>query len=152
MGNGIAQSLATGGYDVTLIDAFPEALARAIAGIEQQLAQGVSRGKLTQADSSGARARISTAEDIAKASTAQLVIEAVPEELGLKHDIFRRLEEVCAPDTVLATNTSALSITEIAASTTKSQGASRARSVTCDRHALLQPRIYHEAHRNRARA
>lgn len=117
MGNGIAHSLATGGFDVVLIDPVAGAYDRALSIIDTNLAAGVSRGKLSKEDAAAARARISASVDVADAARAQLVIEAVPEELALKHELFKRLDEVCGPATVLATNTSALSITEIAAAT-----------------------------------
>jgi 3-hydroxybutyryl-CoA dehydrogenase len=115
MGNGIAHSLAAGGFNVVLVDALPAALERAVAGIEKNLQTGVSRGKLTEEAARSARARISTAPNLVAAAKAQLVIEAVPEELSLKHTIFKKLEALCPPETIFATNTSALSITEIAA-------------------------------------
>ncbi|MDQ6767717.1 MAG: 3-hydroxyacyl-CoA dehydrogenase NAD-binding domain-containing protein [Candidatus Eremiobacteraeota bacterium] len=115
MGIGIAHSLATGGFDVVLVDALPAALDRAVASIEKNLQAGVQRGKLPPDAARDARARISTAPNLAAAARAQLVIEAVPEDLAIKHSIFEQLEIVCTPETVFATNTSALSITEIAA-------------------------------------
>ncbi|HKW45634.1 MAG TPA: 3-hydroxyacyl-CoA dehydrogenase NAD-binding domain-containing protein [Candidatus Eremiobacteraceae bacterium] len=114
MGNGIAHSLAAGGYGVIMIDASPEAVAGGLARIEQNLAAGVERGKLTQADSAAVRARIHTSTSLAAAAPAGLVIEAVPEVMQIKHAVLKELESICSPDTVFATNTSALSITEIA--------------------------------------
>jgi 3-hydroxybutyryl-CoA dehydrogenase len=115
MGNGIAQSLAIGGYAVTLIDAASEGLTRGLASIDANLRGAVERGKLTEDAARQARARITAGTSIAGAKAAELVIEAVPEDLGLKHTVFGELEEVCTAATVFATNTSALSITEIAA-------------------------------------
>jgi len=115
MGNGIAHSLALGGYDVVLIDPIEAALGRGMTQIEKNLASGVARGKVSQADADAARARIRSSAKMADAAGAGLAIEAVPEDLALKHAAFVGLEAVCAPDAVLATNTSALSITEIAA-------------------------------------
>jgi 3-hydroxybutyryl-CoA dehydrogenase len=114
MGNGIAQSLAIGGYAVTLIDAASAGLTRGLESIDANLRGAVERGKLTQDASRQARARIEAGTSIASAKAAELVIEAVPEDLGLKHTVFGELEEVCRATTVFATNTSALSITEIA--------------------------------------
>ncbi|MBV8221938.1 MAG: 3-hydroxyacyl-CoA dehydrogenase [Candidatus Eremiobacteraeota bacterium] len=115
MGNGIAHSLAVGGFEVTLVDAAREGLARGVATIEANLQAGVQRGKLTADDARAARERITASTQSSAAAGAQLVIEAVPEDLGLKHTVLRELEEVCTADAVFATNTSALSITEIAA-------------------------------------
>ncbi len=115
MGIGIAHSLATGGFEVVLVDALPAALERALGAIEKNLQGGVQRGKLQASEASAARARITTATNLAATAQAELVVEAVPEDLGIKHAIFKKLEALCPSDTVLATNTSALSITEIAA-------------------------------------
>ncbi len=114
MGNGIAHSLALGDYSVTLIDAARVGLERGLATIDANLRGGVERGKLTAQAAAEARARIASSDDLASAASAQLVIEAVPEDLGLKHTVFQELEQACPPDTIFATNTSALSITEIA--------------------------------------
>ena len=115
MGNGIAQTLAVAGYFVALIDAASAGLERGLAAIEANLRGGVERGKLTEEAARQARARIKSGTSTDIASDAQLVIEAVPEDLGLKHTVLAELEAVCSPQTVFATNTSALSITEIAA-------------------------------------
>lgn len=115
MGNGIAHSLAAGGFDVRLIDASAEAAAAGLTRIEQNLAVGVERGKLTAAESAAVRARITSSTSLTAAAPADLVIEAVPEVMQIKHAVLRELELVCSPSAVFATNTSALSITEIAA-------------------------------------
>lgn len=114
MGIGIAQSLATGGFEVALVDAMPAALERAMRAIDENINAAVQRGKLSEGQARAARRRISPSSDIASAAKAQLVIEAVPEDLTMKLSIFGKLETVCPADTVFATNTSALSITEIA--------------------------------------
>ncbi|MBV8171379.1 MAG: 3-hydroxyacyl-CoA dehydrogenase [Candidatus Eremiobacteraeota bacterium] len=114
MGNGIAHSLAVAGFMVTLVDAAGEGLSRGMATIEANLQAGVERGKISADEARAARARITPSTQSASAADAQLVIEAVPEDLGLKHLVFGELENVCKPDAVFATNTSALSITEIA--------------------------------------
>lgn len=114
MGNGIAHSLALAGYDVTLIDAAHEALDRGMARIEADLQAGVKRAKITQTQAEQARARIAGALETSAARGAFLAIEAVPEDMALKHRVFRELDAACAPDAVLATNTSSMSITEIA--------------------------------------
>jgi 3-hydroxybutyryl-CoA dehydrogenase len=115
MGNGIAHSLATGGFNVVLIDSSDAALRRGMEQIEKNLAAGVTRGKLTHAEAAAAAARIRPSSNLADAAGAALVVEAVPEALALKHAAFSELERMCAADAIFATNTSALSITEIAA-------------------------------------
>jgi 3-hydroxybutyryl-CoA dehydrogenase len=115
MGNGIAHTLAVGGYDVALIDASAAALARGIETIDKNLARGVERGKMSSEAAAAARARIAPCSSLADAAGAALVIEAVPEDIAIKHAVFHELEAVCPTDAVFATNTSALSITEIAA-------------------------------------
>src|SRR5579863_3722124 len=116
MGSGIAHSLAIGGYGVVLIDADDAALRRGLGQIEKNLAIGVARGKVAQADADAAFRRITPSGRVADASGAGLVIEAIPEDLALKHALFRELQSLCKPEAIFATNTSALSITEIAAS------------------------------------
>ncbi|HME82643.1 MAG TPA: 3-hydroxyacyl-CoA dehydrogenase NAD-binding domain-containing protein [Candidatus Eremiobacteraceae bacterium] len=118
MGNGIAHSLALAGFSVALVDAAREGLTRGMATIDANLRAGVERGKLTAQEARDAQSRISPSTDSAAAANAQLVIEAVPEDLGLKHTVLRELQDACPADTIFATNTSALSITEIAAAVT----------------------------------
>jgi 3-hydroxybutyryl-CoA dehydrogenase len=116
MGNGIAHSLTTGGFNVVLIDSSETALARGVSQIEKNLAAGVTLGKIGRGDADAARGRLRPSTKMSDAAGAGLVIEAVPEDLALKHAAFRELQSLCAADAVFATNTSALSITEIAAS------------------------------------
>jgi 3-hydroxybutyryl-CoA dehydrogenase len=115
MGNGIAHSLAAGGYAVTLIDAADTALHAAFERITANLKQGVARGKLSESDANAALERIASSTSITSAASAALVIEAIPEDIALKHKLLEQLQSVCSPEAIFATNTSALSITEIAA-------------------------------------
>lgn len=117
MGNGIAQVAACSGYEVVMIDIKDEFVANGIATIEKSLAKLVAKERMTQGDADAARARISSATDRKFCSDADLVIEAVPEILDLKESIFSELDEICKPECILASNTSSISITKIAAAT-----------------------------------
>jgi len=115
MGHGIAQVAAAAGYDVVLTDTDPDALSRALERIKKNLDGGVARGKLTDGDRDNTLSRLSTAPDIGSAaSTADLCIEAVVENLDVKHSVLRSLAEHASDQTILATNTSSLPIAKIA--------------------------------------
>lgn len=117
MGNGIAHVFAQGGWSVTLIDAVPTALERALSTIRSNLERQVKKGSIA-ADAVGPiLGRITTAADTAAASSAEIVIEAVSENAAVKFAVFEALDRACGPDTILATNTSSISITEIASRT-----------------------------------
>lgn len=118
MGRGIAYAAALGGYRTILEDLLPNALRRAGDEIKSNFDKGVELGKLSAEDANAAIGRLeyaSTPEDAAR--EAELVIEAVPEEMESKIEIFTLLDKSCRPDTILASNTSSLSITEIASVT-----------------------------------
>lgn len=117
MGNGITQVAACAGYEVVMIDIKDEFVERGIATIEKSLAKLVSKERMTQEQADAARAKISTATSREACSDADLVVEAVPEILELKKEIFSELDSICKPETILASNTSSISITEIAAAT-----------------------------------
>ena len=119
MGNGITQVAACAGFDVTMLDIKQEYVDRGIASIEKSLAKLVSKERMTQQDADAARARISSGIDRSVCSDSDLVIEAVPEILSLKIEIFKELDQICKPDCILASNTSSISITEIAAATNR---------------------------------
>ena len=119
MGNGITQVAACAGYDVIMIDIKQEFVDRGIATIEKSLAKLVSKERMTQDDADAARARISTSTSRDVCADVDLVVEAVPEILSLKTEIFSELDQICKPETILASNTSSISITEIAASTSR---------------------------------
>lgn len=116
MGSGIAQVAAVAGYDVTLVDVSPAQLDRARAGIERSLAKLVSKGSVDAGAAEAALARIAPA---AEAVPADLAIEAATEDVALKERIFRGLDEAAGPDAVLATNTSSIPITRLAAVTSR---------------------------------
>jgi 3-hydroxybutyryl-CoA dehydrogenase len=116
MGTGIAHGFIASGHAVTLVDNQPAALERAKTGIGKILADGVRLGKSTEADASAAMARLQLAPGLSGAPAhTQLVVETATEKLDIKQAIMREAEGLFGPDAVLATNTSALSITEIAA-------------------------------------
>ncbi len=119
MGSGIAQVSAVAGWEVTLRDVTGPALERGLAGIRSSLARFVAKGAVAEADAEAALSRISTTTDLDAAAEADLVVEAVFEKLELKQDVFRELDKLCGPDAVLATNTSAIPVTQIAAVTAR---------------------------------
>ncbi|MYV54434.1 3-hydroxyacyl-CoA dehydrogenase family protein [Streptomyces sp. SID3212] len=117
MGSGIAQVSAQAGWDVVLRDVTDAALARGIDGIRASYGKFVAKGKLEEADADAALSRITTTTDLDAVADADLVVEAVYERLDVKHEIFRALDKLVRDDAVLASNTSAIPITKIAAVT-----------------------------------
>ena len=118
MGRGIAHASALGGYRTILEDLLPNALRRAESEIRANLDKAVELGKVNASDASAALKRIEYAGSVDEAARqADLVIEAVPEEMESKIEIFTLLDKICRPSTILASNTSSLSITEIASVT-----------------------------------
>ena len=118
MGRGIAHVAALGGFQTVLNDVSDELLQKAQSRIRQDLHKAVSIGKLTDSDMDAALGRLTLDNNLERAAeSAELVIEAVPEKMELKLDIFSRLDQACANQAVLASNTSSLSITEMAAAT-----------------------------------
>ena len=122
MGRGIAHASALAGFNTVLNDVSDELLRNAQEKIRKDLWQGIELGKLTSEAAAAALQRLSLDAYIERAAkTADLVIEAVPEKIDLKLEVFGRLDRVCAPRAILASNTSALSITEMAAATKRPQ-------------------------------
>jgi len=117
MGNGIAQVFATCGHDVTMIDVSADALEKGLKAVRGSLARVVKKGTLSQEAADQAVARIRPATTIADARHADLAIEAATENPELKFSLFSELDRACRPEVVLASNTSSISITEIAAKT-----------------------------------
>jgi len=118
MGRGIAHAAALGGYRTILEDLLPNALRKAETEIRANLDKAVELGKVDAADAEAAFSRIEYAGSVDQAARdADLVIEAVPEEMESKIEIFTLLDKVCRPTTILASNTSSLSVTEIASVT-----------------------------------
>lgn len=118
MGRGIAHAAALGGYRTIVEDILPDALRRAESEIRSNLDQSVESGAVTAGDAAAAFARLGYASSVPEAAReADLVIEAVPEEMESKIEIFTLLDKICRPATILASNTSSLSLTEIASVT-----------------------------------
>ncbi|WNI18126.1 3-hydroxyacyl-CoA dehydrogenase family protein [Actinacidiphila sp. ITFR-21] len=117
MGSGIAQVAAQAGYEVTLRDVTDEALARGRDAVRSSYERFTAKGRLTAEDAEAALARITTTTDLDAAADADLVVEAVFERIEVKREIFRDLDRIVGDDTVLASNTSAIPITAIAAAT-----------------------------------
>ena len=115
MGAGIAQVAALAGHPVILHDNRPGAAAHAITGIDRQLAKRVDSGKLSASAHSACMANLHAADSIEALADANLVIEAIVENLQVKRELFRSLESLCSTDCILASNTSSLSITALAA-------------------------------------
>jgi 3-hydroxybutyryl-CoA dehydrogenase len=120
MGNGIGQVAAVAGLDVTLVDVTQEALDRGVGRIERSLERLVRKGELTDAAAQEARDRITTSTDLeATAADTDHAIESIVEDIDAKQDVFRRLDAVCRPEVILASNTSQFAISKIASATSR---------------------------------
>jgi 3-hydroxybutyryl-CoA dehydrogenase len=117
MGNGIAHAAAAAGFDVILTDVEARFLEQARGTIEKNLAREVSKGKRSAEERDAALARVSTTIGLERLSSADLVIEAIVEDEAAKKDLFGRLDGICPKVTILASNTSSISITRLAAAT-----------------------------------
>ncbi len=117
MGAGIAQVSVTAGHDTVGREVTGELADRGRATIDRYLMRGVEKGRMTPHERAAALGRLSLTTELADLADCDLVIEAVLEELDLKREVFAELDRVCRPDAVLATNTSALSVAEIAGAT-----------------------------------
>ena len=117
MGNGIAQVFAQCGNDVNLIDIKQEYLDRALGTIEKNLGRMVKKEKITEADAAATLERLNAVTGLEAAADSDLVVEAVFENFEVKKDIFTKLDGICGPDTILASNTSSISLTKIAGTT-----------------------------------
>ncbi len=120
MGNGIAHVSALSGYNVSLIDSSPSALDKALETINNNLSRQLSKGIISDSDAKEALGNISISLDISQSSQSDLVIEAVPEDFGLKLNILKQIDSVVGIDTIIATNTSSISITKLAEGTKRS--------------------------------
>ncbi|KZZ58144.1 3-hydroxybutyryl-CoA dehydrogenase [Oleiphilus sp. HI0125] len=119
MGAGIAQTFASSGFEVVLKDIAQEAVDKGLQTIEKGLSRLLAKDKITQETFDSTLARIQGSNDNSLVSDAALIVEAAVENMNIKKVIFTELDAVCGPDTIFATNTSSLSITEVAAATSR---------------------------------
>jgi 3-hydroxybutyryl-CoA dehydrogenase len=117
MGNGIAHTAAASGFDVTLVDVNDQILQRAVSTITANLQRGVDKGKMTAEERDAVVARIRPNTDLQSIGDADIVIEAILEKLEAKTELFAKLDTITKPECILASNTSSISITKIAAAT-----------------------------------
>jgi len=117
MGSGIAHVCSLAGLDVCLLDANAEALPKAVAGIDKNIERQVQRGKVKAEDKAAALKRISTGTDYSTLSSCDLVIEAATENEAVKREVFKKLCPALKPEALIASNTSSISITRLAAAT-----------------------------------
>jgi 3-hydroxybutyryl-CoA dehydrogenase len=119
MGSGIAQVCAQAGYETRVREVSQELVDRGLGGISKRLDRLVEKGTATAEERDAARARLHGTTDLADLAGCDLVIEAVVEDLEVKNAIWRQLDEVCSPETIFASNTSSLTIADMAAATTR---------------------------------
>ncbi|WP_082166711.1 3-hydroxybutyryl-CoA dehydrogenase [Nocardiopsis sp. RV163] len=120
MGAGIAEVFARAGFNVTGVEIDQAAVDRGRAHVDRSLSKAVDKGKLTEDERTGIDARLTFTTSREDLADADFVVEAVPERMDIKKDVFADLDRICPPGTILATNTSSLSVTEIAALTGRS--------------------------------
>jgi len=119
MGNGIAQVAACAGFQVTMVDIKQEYVDKGLAAIERSLGKLVAKQRMSEQDAASALARVSISTDKSAIADSDLVVEAIPEIPDLKFSTFAELDGICKPSTILASNTSSISINEIAAATSR---------------------------------
>ena len=119
MGNGIAQVAACAGFQVTMVDIKQEYVDKGLAAIERSLGKLVAKQRMSEQDAASALARVSISTDKSTIADSDLVVEAIPEIPDLKFSTFAELDGICKPSTILASNTSSISINEIAAATSR---------------------------------
>ncbi len=117
MGSGIAQVFALSGYDVVLVDVEEKFLERGMATIKKSLDKMVEKGKVTAEAASATQGRITATLNIAECKDCALVVEAATENVNLKKGVFSKLDSICSPEAILATNTSTISVTLLGAAT-----------------------------------
>jgi 3-hydroxybutyryl-CoA dehydrogenase len=120
MGSGIVQVCARSGYEVAVTDVSEQMLDKGMATIEYYLNRGVEKGRMSRQDKDLTRSRIKGSISLRDLDDRDLVIEAIPEDMGLKRKVFGELDSICHSDTILCTNTSCLSVTALAQATNRS--------------------------------
>lgn len=121
MGNGIAQAFAVAGFDVVMTDVAEAALQRGLATVGGSLDRLIKKEKMSEAEKAAALGRIATSTELSALATCDLIIEAATENLELKLKIFRQVDELAKPEAVIASNTSSISITKLAAATGRAE-------------------------------
>ncbi len=143
MGNGIAQVASMAGYNVILRDIEDRFVEGGIKNIDKFLAKTVEKGKMSADDKNAIMGRIKGTTDMGAMKDADFVVEVVVEVMDIKKKVFAELDEITKPDVILSSNTSSMSLTEMATATKKTRQGCR--------HALLQPRPAHEARGSHSR-
>jgi len=121
MGSGIAQVAAAAGFETVVREANPELLDKGLKGIEKNLTRLAEKGTITETVKGEIRGRLHGAKGIEDLEKCDVIVEAIIENLPAKHELFRVLDEICPPSTIFASNTSSLTITEIATATKRPQ-------------------------------
>ena len=119
MGNGIAQVAACSGFSVIMVDVEQQFLDKGMSSIRHSLERLVGKGRMSDEESTEAQSRISTAIGLEKLSACDLIVEAIPEIPELKYSTFSQLDGICMPESILASNTSSISINDIASHTSR---------------------------------
>ncbi len=119
MGAGVGQLCAQKGYEVTVVDISEEIVEKAKGKVRAGLSRRVEKGKITQEEMESVLSRMNWSTDLDMAKESDFVVEAVSENLGVKKEIFKKLDSICLPETILATNTTALSVSEVASATSR---------------------------------
>jgi len=117
MGSGIAQTAATSGYDVTLVEVSEALINKGLSGIEKSLAKFAEKGTITAEQKTSALSRLHGTTKLEALADADIIIEAIIENLDIKRETYAKLDELCKPETIFASNTSSLSITELMTAT-----------------------------------
>lgn len=119
MGAGVGQLCAQKGYDVTVVDTSEEIVEKARAKVSAGLSRRIEKGKITQEDMDSVLSRMNWSTDLELAKDSDFVVEAIFENIEVKKEVFQKLDSICSPETILASNTTALSISEIASATSR---------------------------------